>query len=509
MNITTNKTMNTATNKTMNTATNKTTSVFAALPEADRRALRVWLAAPYNKVREDAVRLFEYLYNEPHNEQYKGQNSESEYGHTLVVAHEDWDKNNVFQHLYGEKPYNDDWLRHAQSLLTKAIERYLVEQKTAENAAQTAFLLAERYHELSAEKPFQAAFRQLQTASSGAKTRNAAALYWEAAGEDLWFRHTTERLRNSENNLQAMILAQEKHFAAVQLHLACTALSYQNIHKTTYDFGLLEPLLQRINAQNWQRTEPAIGAYFFIYKMNTETESEPFFDILNKNIPFYATVFDEKAMRDCYLAAINYAIKQTNKGQKHYFKILFDLYKTGIESSVLLGANGKLSPYTYKNMTAIGLRIGETAYISGFIERYKNTIAVEFRQNYYEYNLARYYFTIKNLAQAMPLLKKLTYGDIFLQLDAKVMLFKIHYTEDDYDALDAHLRAFQQFVQRRKKSLAYHQQNYFNIIHCAKQLMAHNSIFDKKAQQKSSDDLRELFTNLQPFTEREWFLQQL
>jgi hypothetical protein len=486
--------MNNTTNNTMN----KTISIFAALSEADRAALRVWLAVPYNKVREDALRLFEYLCNEHHNEYNNEQNNEH---HNEKAA--------LFQHLYGEKTYNDDWLRHAQSLLTKAIERYLVQQKIQENAAQSAFLLAERYHELNAEKPFQAAFRQLQVASKDAKTRNAAALYWEAEGEYLWFRHTTERLRNTENNLQAMILAQEKHFAAVQLLMACTALSYQNIHKTTYDFGLLQPLLQHITAQNWQHTEPAIGAYFFMYKMNTESESEPFFDILNKNIPFYSTVFDKKAMHDCYLAAINYAIKQTNKGKTEYFKILFDLYKTGIESEVLLGANGELSPYTYKNMTAIGLRIGEAAYILGFIEKYKNAIAVEFRQNYYEYNLARYYFTMQDLAKATVLLKKLTYGDIFLQLGAKVMLFKIYYTQDDYDALDAHLRSFEQFVQRRKKTLAYHQQNYFNIIHCAKQLVARNSILEKANRQKQTAELRKLLENLQPFTELAWFLAQL
>jgi hypothetical protein len=99
----------------------------------------------------------------------------------------------------------------------------------------------------------------------------------------------------------------------------------------------------------------------------------------------------------------------------------------------------------------------------------------------------------------LPLLNKLTYGDIFLQLDAKVTLLKIYYLLDDYDALDANLRAFQQFLHRKKTGLAYHQQNYLNIIACMKRLSTYN-----KLDKKETAALREYIADLQPLTEREW-----
>jgi hypothetical protein len=61
--------------------------------------------------------------------------------------------------------------------------------------------------------------------------------------------HIVEKERASENNLQNILMAQEKAFAADKLRTICTALSHQNVYKLTYDFGLLEPLLQRIEAQ--------------------------------------------------------------------------------------------------------------------------------------------------------------------------------------------------------------------------------------------------------------------
>jgi hypothetical protein len=475
---------------------NKLYDIFLALPEADRRALQVWLTAPHLNLREDVLRLYDY-----------------------VLAGGKWEKPSVFVALYGEKPYNDDALRHVQSFLVKAIERYLVETETenvtdnskvsvthntTHNTAHNAYRLARAYHKIGAEKPFLHAFRQYKTAEAAQKTQNTESLYLHAQAENLWFLQTTDKQRTAETNLQAILEAQEKHFAAAQLKMICTVISYQNIHKKEYDFGLLEPLLARVIAQNWQETEPAIGAYFYICKMNTEAESEDFFKILKTNLPLYASVFDKGEQQNCWIFAINYAIKQCNKGNKTFFKELFELYKTGVESGVLLTKNQELSVYTYKNAIATGLRIGETDYVLHFLEQYKKHLPIAERRNYYEYNLARYYFTIRNLAKAAPLLKKLTYGDIFLQLDAKVMLLKIYYETDDFDALDAHLRSFQQFLQRKKTALTYHQQNYLNIIHCTK-LLVETNLHDKTAAANLENTIR----TMQPLTEREWLITKL
>jgi hypothetical protein len=370
--------------------------------------------------------------------------------------------------------------------------------------ADFALQLAQRYHELGEKIFFLQAFRQYKIAEEALPLQNAERLSLTAAAEKLWFLATTDKQRTADTNVQAILDAQEKHFVAMQLKMICTAISYQNIHKKEYDFGLLDALLRRIIAHNWQETEPAIGAYFYIYKMNTEAESESFFKVLKSNLGIYAGVFDKEEQQNCYIFAINYAIKQCNKGDKAFFRQLFELYKEGVETGVLLAKNAELSPYTYKNMVATGLRVGESAYIFSFLEKYKTALPIEHRANYYEYCLARYYFKIKDYENALPLLLKLTYGDVFLQLDAKVTLMKIYYETSNFDSLDAHLRSFQQFLVRKKTTLVYHQQNYLNIIACAKQLLA-----AKYAKKVEKETLKTLIETTQPLTEREWFLSVL
>jgi hypothetical protein len=98
----------------------------------------------------------------------------------------------------------------------------------------------------------------------------------------------------------------------------------------------------------------------------------------------------------------------------------------------------------------------------------------------------------------------LNYGELPLQLDAKMVLIKIYYETDDYDALDKHLSSFQQFLHRKRASLSYHQTNYKNIIAFAKRLIYLNPT-DKKAVECLRNDIQ----RASPLTEKEWLLKQL
>ncbi len=454
--------------------------VLCGLSADTNRELQKWIATQKYALRNDVQALFEYLQTHKND---------------AVLL----EKETAFVAIYGEKPYNDDTMRLAQSLLMKAVEQFLLQKN--ENASRELLELAQIYHELKLEKPFQQTFRRLTELQADTQRATAETLQLAADSEKLWALHQAEVSRMEETNLQTLLDAEEKAFAAAKLRTVCTALSYQNLSKRDYDFGLLNNLLAQIADKKWAETEPAIGAYFYIYKMNTETLGNPFFELFREKLVSYKTKFEPQEYKNIYLGAINYSIKQVNKGDQIFFKTVFELYKEGLKMDILLGENGELSHYTYKNIAAIGLRVGEAAYIFDFIERYKSAVPLKHRRNYYEYNLARYYFTTKDFRRALPLLKKLTYGDIFLQLDTKVMLLKMYYEQDKYDQLDAFLNRFQQLLLRKKGILSYHQQNYLNIIHCVKQIITRNP-HDKT----ETANLREEIGSLQPLTEREWLL---
>ena len=278
-------------------------TVWSALPMLTKRHLQQWLASPLHNSRDDIRRLAAYLYSEDKT--------------TVLLP-----KAVIFAAVFGETvPYDDAALRRVQSGLLKAIESFLVFQRVSSDAPKAQFLLAQQYHELKLEKPFQQSLQELQSTLQNADLQDAAALQQQCEAEKLAFEHAAQKDRSAETTLQTILLAQEKAFIADKLRTVCTAMSYQNLYKLSYDFGLLAAVLERVETQKWEETQPAIALYYFIYKMNTTDEGTTFFVGLRQKMVAFSRHFSSNELRNIYFFAVNYAVKQCKLGHLHNFDV--------------------------------------------------------------------------------------------------------------------------------------------------------------------------------------------
>ena len=92
--------------------------------------------------------------------------------------------------------------------------------------------------------------------------------------------------------------------------------------------------------------------------------------------------------------------------------------------------------------------------------------------------MAQLEYSRKNYHAALGLLQKSNYKEVLLNLAAKTVLLKIFYELDEFDLLDAHLKAMRTFI-RRKKMMAYHEENYVNLVRLTRKLIECNT-FDKR-----------------------------
>jgi hypothetical protein len=462
-------------------------AMWTRLSRTEQRELERWLA--YDTVRDDVRRLY-----------------------ALLVAVRDTtemaeDKAAIFVYLYADAPYNDNWLRQAFSFMTKHIERFVVHRSTETNTALAQHLLALAQHKRKYDAGFEHTFQQWQQTLTNAP-RDAETLHAHVEAEQEWLRYQTQ-FRTENNNLQRLLEAEEKAFAARKLRTVCTAISYQNVYKMAFDTGILPELLAHIEARDWHNTEPAIGAYYYAYRMLTNVEGLPFFIVLVGKLPDYQPVFAAEDYKALYLSVVNFAIQEINRFgiSKHgdeFLQKLFVLYKNGVAKGILLDEKRQLPPFTYKNIVAIGLRLGATTEVRSFLEDYRTALPAADRKSYYQYNLARFYFATQNYDEATPLLLQLSGNYLFLLLDTKLMLLKIYYETNDYDLLDAHLSSFKQFLNRKRHKIGYHQANYKNIIDLTQKLVTLNRV-DKQAVVVLQKEIE----SINPLTERDWLLAQL
>ena len=151
----------------------------------------------------------------------------------------------------------------------------------------------------------------------------------------------------------------------------------------------------------------------------------------------------------------------------------------------------------------IALRLGEFNWVESFIPDYKQYLAPKFRDTIVHYSKAKLLFEKKDYAAAMELLAHVDYDDVLLTLNARLMLIKIFYETDEYDALDSLLESMRTYIHRKDLTSSY-KSNYQNIIRYTKKLVRVNP-YDGGQKSKLKTEI--IAAN--PLTEKSWLLEHL
>jgi hypothetical protein len=151
------------------------------------------------------------------------------------------------------------------------------------------------------------------------------------------------------------------------------------------------------------------------------------------------------------------------KAREQYVAEALDLYTEGIESGVLI-QGGHLSPWHFKNVIKLGLRLRKYEWTESFILRNNTLLAPEFRNDALYYNLAELYYYTSRYDEAMLQLLKVEFTDVHYNIGAKVILAKIYYETEALDALESLLHAFKTYLHRNKLIAEDLRRTYLNFI---------------------------------------------
>jgi hypothetical protein len=286
-------------------------------------------------------------------------------------------------------------------------------------------------------------------------------------------------------------------YLAQKLRLICLLVAHQTVYQSNVAAGWEEELIVKAERPEFAGL-PVVAVYLHCYRMllypSEETHFQHFKALLLERSACFAT--DE--MHGLYILAINYCIRRLNAGGDRYFREAFDLYKAGLEERHLLD-DGVLSRFTYHNIVATGLRLGELEWVRYFIVEYKNRLEKRYRESAFSYNLARLEYESGHYHYVLELLQKANYHDPLLNLAAKTLLLKTYYDLHEYDLLQSHLDAMRNYI-HRKRVIGYHRTNYLNIIRYTEKTIRLNTM-DKKAV----ESLRHAVEQEEILTEKAFF----
>ncbi|MFT4666802.1 MAG: hypothetical protein ACI8YQ_001418 [Polaribacter sp.] len=456
-------------------------SVFLELTGVEKRELNKFVASPFFNQRKEVTDLWRYLVD------YSKEGSTA------------FKKERVFESVFQGKEFDDKLLRHVSSWLLRCIEEYLAYVEYKSTPVKETLHKARAYKHKKQEKYFQKSIRvgeqQLEKMNPGLEF-----YYFEYSLKFEQYNYVDSRNRGIENNLRSMNQALDKYLLMSKLKQACFVNSHQSVFTTKYDFQLVELLLTFLENSSYLK-EPSIACYYYCYRAISENNTECF-QLLKSTLQQHQYLLAPDDLKYLYFSSINFCIRKINTGINEYRREVFDLYKSGLREGLLI-ENGELSRFTYNNIVSAALAFEEFEWLENFIPDYKPMLDPRHRESNYIYSLAKLDFTRKNYDQAMTLLLQIDERDLLLNADAKIMLVKIYFERNEYDALSSLLSSTMVWL-GRKKILSYHKKHYQNFIRFTGRIL-HLTPRDKKAYEKLKKEIQEE----KEMGSKDWLLEQL
>lgn len=455
--------------------------LYKCLTKGERKQLKKWVNSPIHNQHKEVVALFEYLDNK-------------------IDLTDKWlDKKRIYSYLFLEESYSDARLRHIQSYAFSVLEKFVGYNQCFLVGYNQQKMTLEHYRSNQLPKLHQKTLRKAEKTLHQRPQRNAA-FHLDAYGlEEERFKMGSTQRRMEGNNLPQLFTHLSEFFVLTTLKYACTAATHRNIYNTEYQIPFLEAVL---NYADEEEVSMSVKIYYQAYLALTLGDVLCF-ELLKEDLFDHLAVFDEEERYELFQICINFCIRKINTGYRDYFEEVFDLYQEGLRTEILLD-KGVLSRFTYKNIVSAGLKLQAFEWVHDFIEIYNKKLSSAFQDTYGYYSKAKLAFIQGDYGQALTcLLKVEDYDDLFLTLDAKMMLLKIYYEENSIDALTALIASFYVFL-RRKEVMSYHKEVYKNTLRLTQKLLQ-----IRPQDQNAKLNLKKKIQTLTPLVEQEWLLKQV
>lgn len=421
-------------------------TLIRAYTPVEIRELRKFLQSPFFNQRTDVTRLFEYLVNSG-----------------------EADKDTAWIKVFGkEAPYEEQKMRLLMSYLHGLLEQYLTVKALLSDPLGTQIHLATAYRKRKMNTAFERVRKNLDKTLETQALRNAAfherlyLLDWEAH-QVAYPQNPTDvsLLRSASKSLDAAYLAKK-------LQIVCLLAAHQTVYKTDTEEDWEEELVARTEQSDFA-VLPAVSIYLHCYRMLRDPANESHFQHFKSILLQKDEAFTSEELHGLFILAINYCVRRLNAGETAFNREALDLYKEGLRKNYLL-EEGILSRFTYHNIVAIGLQVGELDWVGYFIQEYRNRLERRYRESVFSFNLARLAYAERNYDQLLELLQKANYRDPLHNLAAKTLLLKTYFELGELDSLQYLLDAMRNYIQR-KRVLGYHRTNYLNIIRYAEKIL--------------------------------------
>jgi hypothetical protein len=413
------------------------------------------------------------------------------------------ERETLFKAVFPDVPFDNKELNYVSNNLLQLAQTFIGLDRHAQNESMQTLDVLDSLLERDLVKHYSFESRSLEKKLEKSSLRDSGFHFFNYRYAGLKNRYfLQQKERRHDPQLEKMQEQLDRYYIAQKLRIACEMLDRQQFISHNYSISLLDEILSHLNLYpSLKKESPAIALYIELFQLLTaESSSSEHFIRYRSLLSRYREHFPLDEMRNLFLYAINFCLRQVRAGRTKYLSELFDLYQEGIESRLLF-ENDRLSPWTFKNVVKLGLRLKKYDWTHAFIESAVAHLEPSYRNDARHYNLAEWSYFTGKYGDAITLLTKSEFSDIYYVLDARVMLAKIYYETEEWDALESLLNAFRVYLNRNRQVPDGVKKLYLNFLNFLSQLL--------KSPNGKHPGLSAKVKSTTSLVERNWLLEKV
>ncbi len=418
-------------------------------------------------------------------------------------------KENIFRLLFPKDTYNETNIYTHTSNLLQLLCDFMAQKAFESNTVQKKLYTLQELRIRNQHKQFNSTVKQYQLLQDRAvKDRD----YHYYQGKLYKEQDQINPVRNQDMNIQNMDSELEIVFLIDKMQIACDMNNRNSIIGSDYEASGIDLVLQWIERnKDYYLKFPEVRINYTIYKL-VNTGDKEFYDDLRVFLADKTHLYPKAKIKEIYDYLINHCIKKLNTGETAYYREFFELHRFLLKEEILLLEDKSLAEWDYKNIVTVGARLEEFDWVKSFIFDYKERVNEKVRENVFSYNLAYYYFSIKNYKEALQLLHQVEFTDASYYIGAKIIQLKSYYVLEVFEASLSLIATFKNYIQRSKVLSDSKKLMNQNMLKVAKKIITLESrkiTYRKKKLADKKKELQEMIEKLSPIANAAWLSEIL
>jgi hypothetical protein len=462
--------------------------LLAALNAQEMAAFDKYVRSPYVNQHQDTIRFWELI--------APG---------WPAFAEEMRAPERQFEALFPGTPFEDVQIRTLRKYLLRLLERFLIQRHLEKDSGYRSRALLTELHERElyalSGLYLEEAFEQVEAYPY----RNEIYYQDRFFLNRLLLQHqiiTQPRLAPA--NMGEMLQPLDHAYVILKLSYACAmANRLQQVRQELVESKFL-PVILAYCAERFDELPALAQAYYLTYLLITRQEQPSTLDDLMGILAARRGQFHRTDLLNLFVFAINYCNYRYRAGAPDFLRRMFNLYQRMLDYDLLF-EKGLMSSHQYKNLSTLGLRLGEYDWTEQFILRYQDRIDAQYRESVVAYNLAHLHTYRGQYREAMKLLRHMEFIEPFYRISYYLLLLKIYYECREVEPLVSLAQSFQAFLQRKQAIEAQNRRAYVNFVRLLRRLFLARISESQDRIPKLESDIRRSGNLI----ERDWLVAKL